>query len=90
MKKTKLLIGIRWIARIWGGIILLVALIALLQGIAGDRKFFTDFGSIALYIGLIPGLSIAYKWELIGGTIATLGIILSGFLHPLVVPPGIL
>jgi len=86
MKKTKLLTGIKWVA----SIILLVVLIALLQGITGDRKFFTDFGSITLYIGLLLGLSIAYKWELLGGAIATLGIILSGFLHPLVIPPGIL
>ena len=81
---------IRWIARIYGGVVLLMPLIALFRTFPGGNNFLTEGKSIILYAGLIIGLSIAYKWELLGGIIVTLGILISGFIHPLLLPPGIL
>jgi len=90
MKNINLAKTLKLVARIWGILILAVVLIALLQSILIGRNPFTDFKGISLFVGLILGLSIAFKWELVGGIIASLGILLSGFLHPLVIPPGIL
>lgn len=90
MRRTKIADIVIWVARIWGTIILIITLIALFQGIYGEKQLFKDWKSIALYIGLLFGLSTALKWELVGGVIATLGILISGFFHPLVMPPGIL
>ncbi|WP_242202075.1 DUF7670 domain-containing protein [Aestuariivivens insulae] len=90
MKANKAAVIIRWIARIYGSIVLLILLIALFRILAGGHNFLSDWKSIVLYSCLIIGLSIAYKWELIGGAIATLGLLISGFIHPLLLPPGIL
>lgn len=90
MKRINLAKTIQLVARIWGILILAVVFIALFQSILTGRYLFADFRGISLFIGLILGLSIAFKWELVGGIIASLGILLSGFIHPLVIPPGIL
>ena len=90
MKTKKIANIIRWIARIYGGIILLIPLIALLRTLSSGRNFLNEWQTIVLYAGLIFGLSIAYKWELLGGIVVTLGLLISGFLHPLLLPPGIL
>jgi hypothetical protein len=81
---------LRWIARIYGGIVILIPLIALAQVAMGGRNFVTDWQNYLLYISLIVGLLIAYKWELVGGILTTVGIIVSGFIHPVVLGPGIL
>ena len=81
---------LRWIARIYGGIVILIPLIALAQVAMGGRNFVTDWQNYLLYISLIVGLLIAYKWELIGGLLTTIGILISGFVHPLILAPGIL
>ncbi len=80
---------IRWVARISGTIVLLIPLIALGQCVTGDRTFLMDWRNIVLYVGLILGLSIAYRRELTGGIIVTLGVLISGFLHPLILAPGL-
>ena len=90
MKTNKVASIIRWIAWIYGGIVLLIPLIALFRTLTGENNFLTEWKSIVLYAGLIIGLSIAYKWELVGGILATLGLLISGFIHPLLLPPGIL
>ncbi|WP_282136397.1 hypothetical protein [Seonamhaeicola maritimus] len=79
MKSKKATNIIKWIAWIYGGLVLLIPLIALYRTINGGDNFITDWRKIVLYTGLIIGLSMAYKLELIGG-----------FIHPLLFPPGIL
>lgn len=81
---------IRWIARVYGTVVLAIPLIFLIQVANGRAHYFDDWRTIVLYVGLIGGLSIAYKWELAGGIFVTLGILISGFIHPIIIPPGIL
>jgi hypothetical protein len=88
---NKWVLWIRWIARIWGGLVIAVVLMAVIPEALGiSPNTFSDFKSIVLKAGLLIGLSIAYRNELIGGIIATLGIAASGFFHPLVFAPGLL
>ena len=81
---------IKWAAWLGGTAVLIVLLIAVTQIIGGVRNFEIDYQIIALYAGLLIGLPIAYKRPLLGGSIATLGILISRFFHPLVMIPGIL
>jgi len=88
MSVTKLSKIILWTARIWGGLILAITVISSIEYLQG--RSLPDWKGIVLIIGNIIGLSIAYKWEAIGGSIVVLGLMVSGFLHPLVIPPGVL
>ena len=36
------------------------------------------------------GGCMAYKWELTGGVLTTIGILVSGIIHPIVLGPGVL
>ena len=81
---------IGWTARIYGGIVLLIPLIALFRMVMGNHFLLNDWRTYVLYTGLIAGLASAYKWPLAGGITATLGILVSGFIHPFIIPPGIL
>ena len=81
---------LKWAAWLGETAVLIVVLIAVTQIIGGVRNFDIDYQIIALYAGLLIGLPIAYKRPLIGGSIATLGILVSRFFHPLVMIPGIL
>jgi hypothetical protein len=81
---------IRWTARISGTIVLLIPIVALTQIIWGERVFNTDWRNIVLYSSLILGLSLAFKKEHLGGAITTIGVVVSGFMHPLILMPGVL
>lgn len=78
-KKTANLI--RWIARIWGTLILAFVLFFVLAHIFGDEESggFQGTSEIITFIffpvSSVIGLSIAWKWEGLGGLITTLGII---------------
>lgn len=85
-KKVKL---IRWIARIWGTIILVFILTFFLGYAFGDEGLGFDKISnhekitfIFFPIATIVGLLIAYKNEKIGGLIATLGMIVFFIMQP--------
>lgn len=82
--------AILWIARIWGGAIILVALIAVWRGFFDEFDFSMDWRAILLYVGILAGYGMAYKWELVGGLLSSVCILASGFLHPLVYIPGLL
>ncbi len=79
-----------WVARLWGAAVLIVFLIAVVRMIQGGPNTVVDYKLIALYTGSITGLLMAYKWPVIGGMIAILGIVISGFWHPLIFIPGFL
>jgi len=75
-------IAIRWIARIWGSLIVGFALIFLVAHIFGTEESGAGFQDtlelitfICFPIGTVIGLLIAYKWERLGGLIACLGLI---------------
>jgi hypothetical protein len=89
LSKPKIQIAtiIRWIARIWGGLILAFVLFFLLAhvigSITGDGEQGGGFANIqeviafiCFPIGTIIGLALAYKWEGLGGLIASLGLII--------------
>lgn len=86
MKRNKASNIIRWTARIYGGLVFLIPIIALAQVVRENRTFHLDWRTYVFYLGLIIGLLIAYKRELTGGLIATLGLLVSGFIHPLLLP----
>ena len=85
MKKLNLTKTVLWAARIWGGLILAFVLIFLVAEIIGaisgksnGRGFSSAqevFAFICFPIGTIVGLTLAYKWEGLGGLIASLGLI---------------
>ena len=73
---------IRWIARIWGTLILAFVLFFVLAHIFGDEeadmRFVNEsevFTFILFPVSSVIGLSIALKWEGLGGLITTIGII---------------
>ncbi len=71
---------IRWIARIWGTSILAFVLFLLFAHIFGTEEGGNGFNNnsisfIFFPISSIIGLSIALKWEGLGGLITTVGII---------------
>ena len=73
---------IRWIARIWGSLILAFVLLFVLGSIFGDEGLGLDNLSnkdiitfIFFPVSSVIGLSIALKNEKIGGLITTLGVI---------------
>ena len=90
MKKLFVKRTIRILAIIYGTLALAIPLIALSQVIGGIREFNTDWRNYVLYSGLIVGLSLAYKWPLLGGSLALIGVLVSGFIHPIVLRPGVL
>lgn len=79
--KEKIANAIRWIARIWGTLILAFVLFFLIADIIGG----TESGGglrkdeilsfIFFPVSTLLGLAIALKWEGLGGLVATLGII---------------
>lgn len=83
MKKRT--VWIRWIARIWGMVILLIALSVLAGNIwtmltsgegdpyaAEDYPFIENIPPVLMLVSAI-GLGIAWRWERTGGLIAVLG-----------------
>lgn len=90
MKKTRLIGITGWIARIYGTLVLAIPLIALFRALSPGGFFTHDWRNYVLYTGLIVGLFLAYKWPLAGGIITTLGIFISGFIHPIIIPAGLL
>lgn len=73
---------IRWIARIWGSLILAFVLFFVLAHIFGDEESgegFRNTGEVITFIffpiSSVIGLSIALKWEGLGGLITIGGII---------------
>ncbi len=80
---------IRWIARIWGSLILAFLLFFLLLHIFGNDESGEGFRSateiitfICFPISAIVGLGLAWKWEGLGGLITVLGMIIFGILRP--------
>ena len=80
---NKSVILIRRIARIWGSLIVafvLFFLIAHLFGNEGSGEGLNDTKELIAFIffpvSTLVGLSIAYKWEGLGGLIASLGLII--------------
>jgi len=90
MNLSQVAVIIKWIARIYGGIVLLIPIITLIQASLGIRELHTDWRTLVLISGLIVGLALAYRWELIGGIIALISVFVSGFLHPVIIPPPLL
>ena len=86
MKHLNLKKVVLWTARIWGGLILAFVLIFLIgyivDAISGksDGHGFTSVQEVIAFIcfpiGTIIGLALAYKWEGLGGLIASLGLII--------------
>ena len=104
--KEKTANTIRWIARIWGTLILAFVLFFLIADIIGGTenggglKKDEILSFIFFPICTVLGLAIALKWEGLGGLIATLGItglfivrfdLISDFVFIAgIAPPGIL
>lgn len=90
MEANKSLYFLKWTAWIYGGIIVLLALIVLTQVASGDRILNTEWQSYVLVGSLTIGLVTAYKYPLIGGSITIVGILMSEFLHPVAIAAGAL
>jgi len=83
MKKQKKTTNIiRWIARIWGTLILAFVLFFILAPIFGGKESGEGLRNtsevitfIFFPVSSVIGLSIALKWEELGGLITTVGII---------------
>ncbi len=104
--KEKIANIIRWIARIWGTLILAFVLFFLIADVIGGTenggglKKDEILSFIFFPISTLFGLAIALKWEGLGGLIATLGItalfivrfdLISDFVFIAgIAPPGIL
>lgn len=104
--KKKLANIIRWIARIWGTLILAFVLFFLIADLidgaenGGGLKKDEILSFIFFPLSTVLGLAIALKWEGLGGLVATLGImglfivrfdLISDFVFiGSIVPPGIL
>ena len=82
---------IRWIARIWGGLVLLLLAVflipALLGSIFGKAEPVGGFQNtkevflfICFPVSTVIGLAMAYKWEGLGGLVATSGLVVMHFL----------
>ena len=80
----------KWLSRTVGTVVLAIPLIALWRRYQNEIVTQDDWRTWVLYIGLISGLSISYKWELAGGIYLTVAIIVSGFIHPVILLPGVL
>jgi hypothetical protein len=74
---------ILWFARIWGALVLAFVLVFLfgdlLKGSGGGSP---SISFILMPIGLVVGLGLAFKWEGLGGLIATLSMIGAFVLRP--------
>ncbi len=98
---------IRWIARIWGSLILAFVLFFVLAHIFGAEEFGKEFRNIGevitfifFLISSVIGLSIALKWEGLGGLVTIGGLIGLFIMHfdlisslffiAGIAPPGIL
>ena len=80
--QTRIATIVRWIARIWGTLILTFVLFFVLALIFGDEESGEGlvntsevFTFIFFPVSSIIGLTIALKWEGLGGLITTIGII---------------
>ena len=79
-----------WIARVWGAVVIGIIVIALTRSNPELPALGEEFKDTVLKLGVPLGLLLAYKWEGIGGLIALLAVLVSGFVHPIVITPGIL
>jgi len=76
----------RWISRIWGGLVLTFVLFMLTAHLVGsitgkepEGEGFRNFWEIiafSCFFVIIIGLFMAYKWEGLGGLIASLGLLI--------------
>ena len=80
---------IRWIARIWGSLILAFVLFFLLLHLFGNDESGEGFRSageviqfLCFPISAIIGLGLAWKWEGLGGLITVGGMIVLAILRP--------
>jgi hypothetical protein len=79
---------IRWVARIWGTLNLLFILLFVIAHLAGSvtgkgEKLGNPSADFILFpLSIIIGLAIALKWELTGGIVTILGIILFHISRP--------
>ena len=97
-KKVKLIKIILWIARIWSALILAFVLFFLIAHIFGDDESgegFRSVSEIVQFIGFpistVLGLAIAFKYEIVGGLISVLGLIILFILRPdLIISPIII
>ena len=87
---------ILWAARITGGL-MLALMIGVMAGDIYEGKFVERFAKPdeawkqgVMFGSAIIGLSIAYKWEGIGGAIVTVGLLVIGFFNLVVLLPGLL
>ncbi len=90
MKNSRFITILKWIARIWGGLAILIVAIAVFRELTGVTNLENDWRAVVLKSGLLVGLLLAYNRELIGGAIATAAVLISGFIHPVVLVPGLL
>ena len=91
MKRSKFTLIILWLARVWGTLIITIVSISIYRDFMKPNEHLQhDRKGHVLSFGLLIGLLLAFRKELWGGIIATLAIVISGFWHPLVIPPGLL
>jgi len=81
--KNKTTYIIRLIARIWGSVILAFVLFFIIAHLFGEEQIDKGFLNtkeiitfILFPISTIIGLSLAYKWEGVGGFVSSLGLII--------------
>ena len=96
-QKSRITFIILWAARISGGIVLLLFISSLAEELIDGNFMNSTFNfydeawkKIVFFAGTILGLLLAYKWEGLGGLLTTVALIVSGFIHPLVMIPGLL
>ena len=95
-KEIKTITFIRWTARILGSLILLFILFFLFAHLFGEEESgegFRNTQEVIMFlffpISTFLGLSLALKWEGLGGIITTLGIIGLFVLRPDLIPKGL-
>ena len=88
--KDRIVLSIKWLARISGTLILVFVLFFLLmdifgtEGSEGEGVISTKdmFTFICFPISTIIGLAIAWKWEGLGGLTSTVGFVCLSFIRP--------
>ena len=84
--KKQIVIILRWIARIWGSLCLLLGIIfiaEMVEHLSGESQFSTNFIASLFFPGVsLIGLGIAWKWEGLGGLITIAGIIIHQIISP--------
>ncbi len=79
MAREIVILFLRWLARVWGGVVvsfIVIMTIAYAKNPDGPMPTPDERWGMFFFLFLLPtGLVLAYKWELIGGIINVLGIV---------------